>query len=170
MACLQALLSNWHHRHSPTSMFVPPPAHTTPLVLPPAHTTPQGRIKFVNIASMAYDPAENEGILYEEAMEVGAALLLWNLWNTGHCWVFVRVLEGVLTSPPPALPTPPASAPPPLLPTPPPAPPPPLPHRPSTPSSGTALSSRAPRRSRRSTQRWAWAGPHSLETCPSSPR
>lgn len=31
----------------------------------------QGRIKFVNIASMAYDPAENEGILYEEAMEVG---------------------------------------------------------------------------------------------------
>lgn len=29
----------------------------------------QGRIKFVNIASMAYDPAENEGILYEEAME-----------------------------------------------------------------------------------------------------
>lgn len=29
----------------------------------------QGRIKFVNIASMAYDPVENEGILYEEAME-----------------------------------------------------------------------------------------------------
>jgi hypothetical protein len=30
----------------------------------------QGRIKFVNIASMLYDPSENEGILYEEAMEV----------------------------------------------------------------------------------------------------
>ena len=30
-----------------------------------------GRIRFVNIASMAYDPADNEGILYEEAMEVG---------------------------------------------------------------------------------------------------
>lgn len=29
----------------------------------------QNRIKFVNIASMMYDPAENEGILYEEAME-----------------------------------------------------------------------------------------------------
>lgn len=29
----------------------------------------QGRIKFVNIASMLYDPSENEGILYEEAME-----------------------------------------------------------------------------------------------------
>ena len=36
----------------------------------------QGRIKFVNIASMAYDPAENEGILYEEAMEVGRVLTL----------------------------------------------------------------------------------------------
>lgn len=32
----------------------------------------QGRIKFVNIASMLYDPSENEGILYEEAMEVRA--------------------------------------------------------------------------------------------------
>ena len=30
-----------------------------------------GRIMFVNIASMAYQSAENEGILYEEAMEVG---------------------------------------------------------------------------------------------------
>jgi hypothetical protein len=30
-----------------------------------------GRIHFVNIASMAYQPGENEGILYEEAMEVG---------------------------------------------------------------------------------------------------
>ncbi|KAL4447673.1 hypothetical protein ABPG75_004892 [Micractinium tetrahymenae] len=29
----------------------------------------QGRIKFVNIASLQYDPADNEGILYEEAME-----------------------------------------------------------------------------------------------------
>lgn len=29
----------------------------------------RGLIKFVNIASMAYNPAENEGILYEEAME-----------------------------------------------------------------------------------------------------
>lgn len=36
---------------------------------------PQGRIKFVNIASMAYDPAENEGILYEEAMEVGGVVI-----------------------------------------------------------------------------------------------
>lgn len=29
----------------------------------------KGRIKFVNIASMTFDPRENEGVSYEEAME-----------------------------------------------------------------------------------------------------
>eukprot|EP00887_Chlorella_sp_A99_P003061 scaffold9.g3061.t1 len=35
----------------------------------------RGLIKFVNIASMNYNPAENEGILYEEAMETIHAVL-----------------------------------------------------------------------------------------------
>jgi hypothetical protein len=43
----------------------------------------EGRIKFVNIASMAYDPAENEGILYEEAMEVGSCCAL----SLHSCWL-----------------------------------------------------------------------------------
>ena len=45
-----------------------------------------GRIMFVNIASMAYQSAENEGILYEEAMEVGG-------WVGG--WVGRREGKGV---------------------------------------------------------------------------
>ena len=34
-----------------------------------------GRIKFVNIASMAYAPRENEGIEFEDAMETIHAIL-----------------------------------------------------------------------------------------------
>lgn len=61
-----------------------------------SYTCLQGRIKFVNIASMAYDPAENEGILYEEAMEVRLTITLRDgVWRV-VLWVVVAGAEGVL--------------------------------------------------------------------------